>query len=287
MLISAHWKGAVSAFAVVCLFHCSSLGATEERASMVGVTANVKAYAITVLQPALGNARGKDKLSVFQSIIRIFNDPAIGIHVHAAKPRVYVSYGYLEKVKLGFLVTLGLTPGQKTALKNRYESLMKKEPSDVFFAPSADEVIGSRAALGCSHYARSFIGCVKALQLTNHPTDLRYVVSCKSDDYERARDEKDADGVINGHQFVMVQIKGEWIALNTSKGDWYVMPDGFSPDAPLVGANIPIAFPAYKGVTFYLRKIGRDDGDDCGDNSLRALMNIYRSGDPQRSEFKW
>ena len=43
----------------------------------------------------------------------------------------------------------------------------------------------------------------------------------------------------------------------------------------------------YPGVVFLIRKIGTDYNDDCGDNSLTALMNISRSGDSQHAEFLW
>jgi hypothetical protein len=97
----------------------------------------------------------------------------------------------------------------------------------------------------------------------------------------------DREMTINGHQFVLVNIASEWVAINTSKGDWVVMPEGFSPDFLKPPNNIPIQFESYSDVTFLLRKIGEDYDDDCNDNSLTALMNIYRSGDAHDSSFKW
>ncbi|MBI5579982.1 MAG: hypothetical protein HY895_12565 [Deltaproteobacteria bacterium] len=51
--------------------------------------------------------------------------------------------------------------------------------------------------------------------------------------------------------------------------------------------NIPIRFASYPGVTFLLRKVGKDYNDDCNDGSLTGLMDIYRSGDDKGSTFKW
>ena len=42
----------------------------------------------------------------------------------------------------------------------------------IFFAPSADDIIKTKAAFGCSHYARSFIAVVKALGLIDNPENL-------------------------------------------------------------------------------------------------------------------
>jgi hypothetical protein len=92
---------------------------------------------------------------------------------------------------------------------------------------------------------------------------------------------------INGHQFVIVKISGKWIALNTSKSKWKKLPNGFTPDSVVPPKNIPIRFASYPKITFLLRKVGTDYNDDCNDGSLIALMNIYRSGDANNSDFKW
>jgi hypothetical protein len=116
---------------------------------------------------------------------------------------------------------------------------------------------------------------------------FRYVISSKADDYNQAFDNHDQDLTVNGHQLIAVKIQAKWLALNTSKGECSALPDGFSPDSVAPPHNIPVRFAAYPDVTFLLRKIGQDYTDDCYDNSLAALMNIYRSGNAQTSEFKW
>lgn len=133
----------------------------------------------------------------------------------------------------------------------------------------------------------AFIAVVKALNLVKNPEDLRYVISCKADDYNQAMEKKDLKRTINGHQFVMMKIGSRWIAINTTKGKSTAMPEGFSPDSCMPPLNIPIKFESYHGVVLLIRKIGRDYNDDCGDNSLTALMNISRSGDPRNPDFLW
>ncbi|MDD5678795.1 MAG: hypothetical protein PHW60_12535 [Kiritimatiellae bacterium] len=164
---------------------------------------------------------------------------------------------------------------------------MQDNPADVFFAPSADEIIKSRAAFGCTHYARAFMAVVKALGLISQPDDLRYVISAKADDYNRAQTDQNFRATINGHQFVIVRIDSQWIAINTSKGESTALPAGFEPDSCAPPQNIPIRFQSYPGMVFLLRRIGTDWNDGCGDNSLSALMNISRSGMPDNSAFLW
>ena len=85
----------------------------------------------------------------------------------------------------------------------------------------------------------------------------------------------------------MIRIDSKWIAINTSKSEWTAMLEGFSPDLMVPPDNVPVRFASYPEVTFLLRKIGNDYDDDCRDNSLTGLMNIYRSGNAQSSDFKW
>ena len=164
---------------------------------------------------------------------------------------------------------------------------MHADPADVFFAPSAGEIIGSRAAFGCTHYARSFIATVKTLGLISRHEDLRYVISSKADDYNSALKKQDFDATINGHQFAIVRIDSQWIAINTSTGMSTPLPAGFDPDAVAPPHNIPIRFPTRPHVVYVLRRIGTDWDDGCGDRSLTALMNISRSGSPDNSAFLW
>ena len=260
---------------------------SEKNGSLIEVTPNVKEYAINTVKPFLDSYAKRDELSLLLKISDILIDSEKGIHTNKIEPGTYIIYDKLNKIKLGFLITFNLSSEQKKSLKIWHSKFMRKNPADVFFAPSADEIIKTKAAFGCSHYARSFIAVVKALGLVDNPEDLRYVISSKADNYNQALEKMDTEMPINGHQFVMVKIASKWIAINTSKGEWTAMPEGFSPDSLSTFQNIPIRFESYPDVTFLLRKIGKDYNDDCNDNSLAALMNISRSGDAQHSDFKW
>jgi hypothetical protein len=273
---------------LVLLFVFSSrLAFSNDEISLIEVTPNIRNYAINTVKPVLDSDAGKDKLSLLLKISEILIAPGIGIHTNEIEPSTYIIYDKLEKIKLGFLITFKLSSEQKKILKAWHSKFMWNNPADVFFAPSADEIIKTKAAFGCSHYARTFIAVVKALDLVDKPEDLRYVVSSKADNYNQALEKMDSEMTINGHQFVIVKIDSNWIAINTSKSEWIAMPAGFSPDSLSPPQNIPIRFKSYPDVTFLLRKIGKDYNDDCNDNSLAALMNISRSGDSQDSNFKW
>lgn len=260
---------------------------SKDTGSLVAVTPSVMKYAQNVVKPILDSYSKKDKLSQLLKVSAIITDPEIGVQKNAIEPSVFIIYDKLEKLKLGFLYTLNLSSQQKRTLKIWRTKFMQKNPSDVFFAPSADDIIKTKAAFGCSHYARSFISIVKALGLINQPEDLRYVISSKADNYNQALEKKDTTLSMNGHQFVIVKIDSKWIAINTSKSEWSPMPVGFSPDSITPPKNTSIQFTSYPEVTFLLRKVGADFNDDCNDNSLAALMNIYRSGDEDNSSFLW
>ena len=152
-------------------------------------------------------------------ISEILIDPEIGIHTNAIEPSNYIIYDKLDKMKLGFLITFKLSSEQTKTLKSWHSKFMGRNPADVFFAPSADEIIKMKAAFGCSHYARSFIAVVKALDLIDNPEDLRYAISSKADNYNQALEKMDHKITINGHQFVLVKIALKWIAINTSKSE--------------------------------------------------------------------
>jgi len=264
-----------------------SLSFSKQEVSLLEVTPRVREYAINTVKPLLDSCAKKDRLSILLKISDILISPELGIHKNEIEPGNFIIYDKLEKLKLGFLISFRLSPEQKKILKEWHLKFMRINPADVFFAPSADDIIKTKAAFGCSHYARSFIAVVKALDLMDFPEHLRYVISSKADDYDKALQKTDSEMTINGHQFVMVKIDSRWIAINTSKSQWTAMPEGFSPDSVTPPKNIPIKFESYPDVTFLLRKIGSDYNDDCNDNSLAALMNILRSGDPLDSSFKW
>ena len=260
---------------------------SKETGSLIEVTPAVKEYASNVVKPILDSYDKKDELSQLLKVSEIITDPELGVQTNAIEPSKFIIYDKLEILKLGILYTINLTSEQKQLLKNWRLKFMQSNPADVFFAPTADDIIKTKAAFGCSHYARSFMAVVKALHLVPNPKDIRYTITSKSDTYNQALIEQDKEMTINGHQFVIVKISSQWIALNTSKAEWVQLPDGFTPESIAPPRNISIRFPSYPEVTFLFRKIGKDINDDCGDNSLIALMNIYRSGELNNPDFKW
>jgi hypothetical protein len=264
-----------------------SLKHNDKKENLIEVTPVVSDYVSNVVKPVLDSYPEKDKLSVLIKVSNILIDESTGVNKNSIKPSRYIYYDLLEKVKLGFFVFFIMSAEQKRNLKEWHEKYMNKNPADVFFAPSADEVIKYKAAFGCSHYARSFIAVVKALGLMDKPEDLRYVISSKAYDYNKTLEKNDSEMTINGHQFVIAKIDTKWIAINTSKSEWTAMPERFSPNSIGPPGNIPIRFASYPDVTFLFRKIGKNYDDDCNDNSLAALMNISRSGDFQDPNFKW
>ena len=265
----------------------STLVFSQDTGSLIAVTPEIKEYALNVVKPVLISYNKKDKLSQLLKLSAIITDSKLGVQTNAIEPSTFIIYDKLEKLKLGFLCTFSLSSEQKQILKTWHSKFMQTNPADVFFAPSANDIIRTKAAFGCSHYARSFIAIVKALDLIKEPEDLRYVISSKADNYNQALENNDNEMTINGHQFVIVKIASKWIAINTSKSEWTPMPVGFSPDFIVSPKNISIQFASYPEFTFLFRKIGKDFNDDCSDNSLIALMNIYRSGDANISKFLW
>src|SRR3989339_630029 len=174
---------------------------SEKNGSLIEVTPNVKEYAIHTVKPFLDSYAKRDELSLLLKISDILIDSEKGIHTNKIEPGTYIIYDKLNKIKLGFLITFNLSSEQKKSLKIWHSKFMRKNPADVFFAPSADEIIKTKAAFGCSHYARSFIAVVKALGLVDNPEDLRYVISSKADNYNQALEKMDTEMPINGHQF--------------------------------------------------------------------------------------
>ena len=261
---------------------------SEDSESMLTVTPAIMEYSVNTVKPILDSSPDRDKLSLLLKVVDILNDSKTGIHSNQIKPNDYFTYHILDKIYLGFLFTWRFSPAQKEILQRWHGKYMQTHPADVFFAPSADEIIRSKAAFGCTHYARAFIAVVKALGLVEKPEYLRYVISSKADDYNRALEKEDLEMTINGHQFVMAKVDSKWIAINTTKSEIVTMPQGFSPDSCIPPRNIPMRFESYPaGIVFLLRKIGKDYNDDCGDNSLSHLMNISRSSDPEDASFEW
>ena len=260
---------------------------SQNTGSLIEVTPIVEEYAYKVVKPILDSYDKKDKLSQLLKVSEIITDSKLGVQTNAIDPNKFIIYDKLETLKLGFLYTFNLSSEQKQILKSWRSKFMRSNPADVFFAPSANDIIETKAAFGCSHYARTFIAVIKALHLVANPEDIRYAISSKADNYNQALAKGDKEMTINGHQFVMVRIDGKWIALNTSKREWTRLPDEFTPDSVIPPKNISVRFDSYPDVTFLFRKIGKDFNDDCNDRSLISLMNIYRSGDLNNPDFKW
>lgn len=271
-------------------FSCAAsphFSSNKDNESLVEVTPNIREYVSHTVSPVIAAYPKNDKLSLLLKVSEILHDPQIGIDVNRIDPSTYIIYDKLDKIMLGSTILFKLSSKQKNNLKDWHLKYMQNNPADVFFAPSADEIIKNKAAFGCSHYARAFIAVVKALGMINNPENLRYAISCRADNYNQALEKSDIKATINGHQFVMVRIDSKWIAINTSKSEWTAMPEGFSPDLIAPPDNVSVRFASYPDVTFLLRKIGNDYDDDCNDNSLTSLMNIYRSGNIQSSDFRW
>ena len=184
----------------------SSPAYSKDAGSLIEVTPIVKEYAFNVVKPILDSYSKKDKLSQLLKVSEIIANSEHGVQTNTIEPSTFIIYDKLEKLKLGFLYTINLTSAQKQILKTWRSKFMRSNPADVFFAPSADEIIKTKAAFGCSHYARSFIAVVKALDLVANPKDIRYAISSKSDNYNQALTKEDKEMTINGHQFVIVRI---------------------------------------------------------------------------------
>ena len=254
---------------------------------LLAVTPKVEQYSSTTVLPRLNDKRDQDGLAQLLIVSKTLTDPQDGVSINKMEPGKFMVYNMLSKAGLGAVSTVGLSPVQKQTLRRWHKKYMQANPADVFFAPSAHEIISTRAAFGCTHYARAFMAVVKALGLISRPEDLRYVIASKADDYNRALENQDVNATINGHQFVIVRIDSRWTAINTSKGESTPLAAGFDPDFCVPPHNIPIRFQAYPDVVFLLRRIGTNWDDGCGDNSLSALMNISRSGASDNSAFLW
>ena len=278
-------------FAIVLLVGCATTnenGALSARDEpLLGVTPKVEQYSRTTVLPRLNEKRDRDVLKQLLLVSKTLTDPQDGVSINKMAPGKFMVYHMLSNAGLGAVSTIGLSPVKKQTLRRWSKKYMRANPADVFFAPSADEIISTRAAFGCTHYARAFMAVVKSLGLISRQEDLRYVIASKADDYNRALENQDVHATINGHQFVIVKIDSRWNAINTSKGESAPLPAGFDPDSCVPPHNIPIRFQAYPDVVFLFRKIGADWDDGCGDNSLSALMNISRSGDPENPAFLW
>jgi hypothetical protein len=260
--------------------------------SLLEVTDEIRIYANETVKPKISNTPQKDRLSQFLGIISILLDPKYGISSNRLAPPDFMILAQKSRQQVisPNSPLLEYLPERKREivriLHNKY---MINQVTGIFFGPSASDIIKYKSAFGCSHYARAFIAVVKALELVKTPTDLRYVISSKHDDYNKCVELKGNNcPTINGHQFVLVKIQNNWIALNTNrKNDFVVLPKGFTPDINLKKTNIPIVFKKIPGIIFLLRKIGKDYSDDSGDNSLVSLTNISRSGEATSSELVW
>ena len=278
----------VFAICVLCISCAKSVvNNSLQNEDAIVVTSEIEDYANSVVKPLISHIPREDKLSIIQKISGILLSKEHGVNANAVEPSKYIHYDIFDTFKLGFLVTFNLSSQQKQNIKNWHAKYMSDKAADVFFAPTANEIIKDRAAFGCTHYARAFIAIIKSLELIDNPLDLRYVVACVAKDYNKAYKKQDYEMTINGHQFVMVRISSKWYAINTSKGETIEMAKDFSPDKISPPNNTPIQFPSYPEITFLFRKIGKDYSDNIQDNSFIKLMNIYRSGENNHQSFSW
>lgn len=281
----------VICIAMLFLLDCAATRKDEDTTApdepLLAVTPGVKQYAQKIFLLRLDDMRGQDRLAQLLLVSKTLIDPQAGVSTNSMAPGKYMVYNMLSKVGLGALSTIALSPVQKQTLRRWRNKYMQANPADVFFAPSADEIVKTRAAFGCTHYARAFMAVVKSLGLVSRSGDLRYVISSKADDYNSALEKQDFNATINGHQFVIVRIGSRWTAINTSKGESTPLPEAFNPDACVPPRNTAIRFQSYPDVVFLIRRVGKDWDDGCGDNSLSSLMNISRSGSPGILDFLW
>ena len=238
---------------------------------LVAVTPEIDAYAKSFVVPRL-NACTNDVLARLEAVVDVLVDGKVGVGTLGLGPQ---DYGRLASAAKGQAVPAGSPLSFVAAEKREPMRLLFNKYSPmpgIFFGPTASDVVKYRMAFGCTHYARAFLAVAKCLELTK-PEDLRYAISVKADEFEKLA--KDPGKTMNGHQFVIARIGGEWIAINTSrKNDTVKLPASFDPEKPTVKA----AFASYPGVTFLIRKVGRDWNDGCGDDSLERLMGMYRTG---------
>ena len=168
-------------------------------------------------------------------------------------------------------------------LHNRYLSCGEK--GGVYFAPSASDAIRYRPTGGCTLTSRAFVAIARAAGIFSDPTHLRYLVTCRAEDYNAGLAASDESAHLDGHQFTIVRAGNQWVAFDSSSGRYEIMPDTFDPDAPLIGKpNIAVKI---KNRVYLFRKIGKDWNDSCGFDSYYELMNIYRSGSPLSSSYKF
>lgn len=263
----------------------------SSKQNMLETTDIVKQYANTVILPEIRN-RNKTDINSLLSIVKILMDPVKGIAASEIAPSSFMKFsflagkGHINSTNLWLLI---FPKKDRETIRILHNTYMTENASGIFFGPSAEAIVKYRFAFGCSHYARVFISVVKALNIVTKPENMRYAVACESESYNEYLSAKKKQGrTINGHQFALVKLKHTWFAVNTNRIDSCVkLPAGFSPDMNLKNSNYAIHFDAIPGRTFLLRKIGRDFNDDCGDNSLANLMNIYLSGKTDNSNPAW
>lgn len=259
----------------------------ERNFALLEVSPNVQRYADEVVRPILDQYPNDNELEKLVRVAEILIDEGKGVAANRVEPGTFMRFHAQGGPGPGDDALVGLSNAQRQVVKRWHSQYMQYNPANVFFAPSADDVVSSRAAFGCSHHARSFVAIVKALSLVDNPQNLRYVVSSESEIYNAALSKQDTEMTINGHQFAMVKVGERWIAFDSSTAETVEMPGSFDPDNIRPPTNIPIHFKSYGDTRLLLRKIGRDYDDDLSDDSLVALMNISRSGEIHDSKFRW
>lgn len=259
---------------------CTYKPSTRKEKSLIDVTENINKYTTNVILPEL--KKDDDLLKKLLKIVNILLDSNKGISKTKLTPNNFMSPFPL--------VFSGLSKEQKNTLKVLKNKYMTEHPAGIFFGPSTNDIVQYKFAFGCSHYARVFMTVVKSLKLINHPQNMRYAISCLSEDYNKCLlNPEKHDLKINGHQFVLVKIDENWYGINTNYSNDYIkFPKSFLIDKlSLKDKNISVQFKSLPKKIFLLRKIGKDYNDDCDDYSLNNLMNIYRSGEINSTKLNW
>lgn len=259
---------------------CTTTPSTKKDKNLIDVTENINKYTIDVILPEL--KENDDLLKKLLKIVNILLDTNKGISKNKLTPN-----NFMSPFPLFFS---GLSKEQKKIVKVLKNKYMTEHPAGIFFGPSANDIVQYKFAFGCSHYARVFMAVVKSLKLINNSQNMRYAISCLSEDYNNCLlNPENHELKINGHQFVLVRINDRWYGINTNYSNDYIeFPECFSlENINLKEKNISIQFKLLPKKIFLLRKIGKDCNDDCDDYSLNNLMNIYRSGEITSTKLNW
>jgi len=163
-------------------------------------------------------------------------------------------------------------------MHNRYS---RHGIANLFFGPTAEDVIHFKMAFGCSHFSRAIFSLVKLAKIVPDD-DIKYVAAVSVPDQEKICKSHKDDVMANGHQFLLIKIDGVWNYWNTSASALELLP---APDwKEWRSKNEIVQFPSlYKMPDrgrVAVRAIEEKPNQPLCDNTLERLRNIYRSGNP-------